>query len=168
MCLCTCSQCNFPVHIITPDNAKDAPDNFLGFPITTIPGYSFSLYKAVTLSFGSSEIGKVIQSFKPDILHVTTPGTLIFRTAFAARKHKIPLVMSYHTHLVHYARTYLPVPGSAWLAQTLVRSMHNLADITLVTSPEMQNELVNIGVRRSAVWDKGVNTEVAITFCIDV
>ena len=148
------------MHIITPDNSKDPPDNYLGFPITTIPGYALAFYKAVTLSFGSSKIGDVIKSFKPDILHVTTPGTLLFRTAFAARKYKIPLVMSYHTHLVHYAHTYWPVPGSTWLAKSLIRAVHNLADLTLVTSPEMQSELISIGVRRSAVWDKGVNTEV--------
>ena len=148
------------VHIIVPDNSKNPPSEYMGFPVTTIPGYPLIWYKAVTLSFGNKQIGEVIEKFKPDVIHVTTPGTLVFRTAYVARKFKIPLVMSYHTHLPAYAKRYFPVPGSVTLANNLVKWMHNIADLTLATSPELKRELENIGVKRVAVWEKGVNTQV--------
>jgi sulfoquinovosyltransferase len=154
------NYCSYSVHIIVPDNSKSPPTEYMGFPVTTIPGYSLIWYKAVTLSFGNKQIGQVIENFKPDVIHVTTPGTLVFRTAYAARKYKIPLVMSYHTHLPAYAKRYFPVPGSVALANNLVKWMHNIADLTLATSPELKKELEKIGVKRVAVWEKGVNTQV--------
>ena len=44
------------VSIITPDDSPDAPSNFLGFPITTIRGFRFPLYKQIYLSWGISPV----------------------------------------------------------------------------------------------------------------
>lgn len=145
---------------MAPDLTEHPPTDYLGFPITTIPGYRLAFYKAVTLSFGDRKIRDVMESFKPDLVHVSTPGTVVVRTISAARKMNVPIVMSYHTHLPAYAKKYLPVPGSVSLAHFLVRSVHQFADLTLVTSPELKAELQGFGVKRVAVWEKGVNTEV--------
>ena len=148
------------VRIMTPDVSKNPPTEFCGFPINTMPGFRLPMYKDVVLSFGSEQICETIESFKPDLVHVSTPGTLVYRTIAATRKMNVPLVMSYHTHLPAYAKRYLPFPGISTLAGWLVRLTHSYADLTLVTSPELKKELDDIGVRRTAVWEKGVNTEV--------
>lgn len=145
---------------MTPDVSQDHPTEFCGFPITTLPGFRLPMYKPVVLSLGSKTICETIEIFKPDIVHVSTPGTLVYRTISAARKKNVPLVMSYHTHLPAYAKRYVPLPGISKLAEWLVRLTHSYADLTLVTSPELKKELDGIGVRRTAVWEKGVNTEV--------
>ena len=44
------------VSIITPDDSPDAPSDFLGFPITTIRGFRFPLYKQIYLSWGISPV----------------------------------------------------------------------------------------------------------------
>lgn len=139
-------------------NEKD----FSGFPITHIPGFSLPLYRDVVLSFGrSKKINEEIQSFKPDVIHVSTPGTLVYRTIAAAKKENVPLVMSYHTHLPAYARKFIPIPGISKLAEFVVRRTHSNADLTLLTSPELKKEMDSIGVARTAVWEKGVNTQVS-------
>jgi hypothetical protein len=49
--------------------------------------------------------------------------------------------MSYHTHLPLYAKIYLPVPGSVALADFLLHTVLNRADLTLVTSPQLKEQV---------------------------
>ena len=116
----------------------------------------------MVLSFGNRRIREEIRSFKPDVVHVSTPGTLVYRTIAAAKKENVPIVMSYHTHLPAYARRFIPIPGISKLAELVVRRTHSKAVLTLLTSPELKKEMDCIGVPRTAVWDKGVNTEVCV------
>ena len=72
----------------------------------------------------------------------------------------IPLVMSYHTHLPSYAINYLGfIPGIEKLAWELLRFAHTRADLTLVTSPQIKEELMENGIPRVDVWRKGIDTE---------
>ena len=52
--------------------------------------------------------------------------------------------MSYHTHLPLYAKIYLPVPGSVALANFLLSTILNIADLTLVTSPQLKQQVITI------------------------
>jgi hypothetical protein len=56
----------------------------------------------------------------------------------------IPLLMSYHTHLPMYAKIYLPVPGSVALANFLLNTVLNHADLTLVTSPQLKEQVISL------------------------
>jgi len=69
-------------------------------------------------------------------------------------------VMSYHTNLPLYVRNYFThIPWLEHLAWWLIRLAHYFADLTLVTSPQMKDELEVHGIRRVDVWLKGINTE---------
>jgi len=46
------------------------------------------------------------------------------------------------------------------IAEFLVRSVHSFADMTLVTSPQLKEEVEAIGIERVDVWQKGINVEV--------
>jgi sulfoquinovosyltransferase len=59
-----------------------------------------------------------------------------------------------------YARAYVGLPGAEALANFLVKTIHNFADLTLVTSPQLKQQLEAIGVRRVDIWQKGINREV--------
>jgi sulfoquinovosyltransferase len=48
--------------------------------------------------------GCVCQVFRPSVLHVASPGFFAIISTLYARLLKIPLVLSYHTHLPIYAR----------------------------------------------------------------
>lgn len=73
---------------------------------------------------------------------------------------RIPLVMSYHTHLPSYAVNYLGfIPGVERFAWESLRWAHERADLTLVTSPQMKEELTAQGIPRVDVWRKGIDTE---------
>lgn len=45
-------------------------------------------------------------------------------------------------------------------AWALIRLVHHAADLTLVTSPQMKDEMEANGIPRVEVWRKGVDTEV--------
>lgn len=151
------------VHIITVDSDPSAPTEFMGFNITNLSGLKFPYYQSVQVSFDlAAKTRDVIREFKPDIMHVSTPGFLVFRAYKCAREFNIPLVLSYHTHLPVYAETYckigkMQIPGAVWLAGHLIRKCHSKADLTLVTSSQLKQDLETIGVRRIQVWQKGID-----------
>ena len=148
------------VYIITPDDSKDPPKEFLGFQINSPKGWRFPLYPDVVLSFDFRGLtAELVEKYKPDIIHVTSPGALLFSAVFASRKFKIPLVMSYHTNFPSYAKSYVKLPGSVKVAEFLTKLLHSQADLTLVTSSQLKKELLEIGVPRVDVWQKGIDVD---------
>uniref|UniRef100_A0A7S3NPD0 Glycosyltransferase subfamily 4-like N-terminal domain-containing protein n=1 Tax=Aureoumbra lagunensis TaxID=44058 RepID=A0A7S3NPD0_9STRA len=149
------------VHIATPDDKLEAPNEFMGFPVKTLRGQRFPLYPEVLLSLDSrGEARKMVQQFKPDIIHVSSPGFLAMSAALYAKALNIPLVMSYHTHLPVYAERYMGyiplIRKSSW---QYIKMLHSFADLTLVTSPQVMEEFREQGIRRVAVWRKGVDVD---------
>ena len=103
----------------------------------------------------------LIDKMRPDIMHVTSPGFLVLPSLFYARFFRIPLLFSYHTHLPLYGRTYLGwIPGVEAMSYALLRYAHNKADLTLCTSPQMEQQLTENGIERVDVWRKGIDVEV--------
>jgi sulfoquinovosyltransferase len=150
------------VSIVTTDDVKDAPTKHLGYEIQNTKGFRFPLYNQIVLTFDLELKGmQMIRKLKPDVIHCTSPGFITFAALIYARMFRIPLLMSYHTHLPIYARDYLWfLPGSVHWAWAMLRLVHNRADLTLVTSPQMKEELTEHGVQRVEVWRKGIDTEV--------
>uniref|UniRef100_A0A7S2CA78 Glycosyltransferase subfamily 4-like N-terminal domain-containing protein n=1 Tax=Florenciella parvula TaxID=236787 RepID=A0A7S2CA78_9STRA len=148
------------VEVVTPDESEVAPKKKFGFRINTIEGFQFPLYKQICLSFDwKMRAYSAMKRFKPELIHVSTPSMLVFNCLMYTNRHKIPLVMSYHTHFPVYAKKYMGwIPGIEHAAWLLLRLVHNRADLTLVTSPQMQQELQENGVKRVEVWRKGIDT----------
>ena len=85
---------------------------------------------------------------------------MVMAALFYSRVMRIPLVVSYHTHLPSYGKNYLGfIPGIEEFAWFLLRFVHCRADLTLVTSPQMRDELTSNGIPRVDVWRKGIDTE---------
>lgn len=82
---------------------------------------------------------------------------MVYAAIFYARVMRIPLLMSYHTHLPTYAANYLPMFPQK-LVWWLLQWVHSRADLTLCTSPQMQEELTANGLPRVEVWRKGIDT----------
>lgn len=153
------------VDILTVDSktpAKKLPKEFEGFRIKHTQGFTFPLYNHISLTLDLPEMkgARMLEKLKPDLIHVTSPGFLLFAAIFYARVLCIPLVMSYHTHLPTYGKNYLSfMPGIEHVCWELLRWAHARADLTLVTSPQMQAELMENGIARVDVWRKGIDTE---------
>lgn len=152
------------VDILTTDAKtpkEDLPREAFGYPIEHTQGFTFPLYNHISLTFDLPELkgAKMMERRRPDLLHVTSPGFLLFAGLFYARVLRIPLLLSYHTDLVVYSRQYLKfLPGHEEFSWALVRFAHNRADLTLVTSPQVKARMEAHGVERVEVWRKGIDT----------
>jgi len=151
--------------VITPDDSPERPSNFLGIPITYVPGFRLFLYNSVqlTVDFGL-QAWRRLQAFRPDLIHVATPGFFVLPAILYARLLNRPLVVSYHTHLSVYADRYVKVPGlrqfCVALTNLVIPAVLNFADLTLATSPQLQEQLRALGCQRVEVWRKGIDTDV--------
>lgn len=93
------------VQVMTTDDVPDAPTKFLDFPVRYTPGFRFPLYKHICLTFDVKMAAyHFLKAFRPQIMHVATPGFFCFAAIIYARLLRIPLIFSYHTHLPIYAR----------------------------------------------------------------
>lgn len=119
------------VDILTVDSktpVKDLPRQYKGFPVHHTLGFTFPLYNHISLTFDLPEMkgARIIENFKPDLIHVTSPGFLLFAALFYARVMKIPLVMSYHTHLPTYGTLHSGAPSATILETVCLTYTQNL------------------------------------------
>lgn len=167
-------KANDDVVIISPDRTTynkppeiTPPKEFLGYKIISPRGWEFPFYKQVTLTYDFKfNIPKVLKSFKPDLIHATTPSSVVIPAVIWSRLMNVPLVISYHTDLAGYANTsYIPRVArkySVKLAYFLIRFFHKYADLALCTSPQLKEQMQWLGLTRVDVWQKGINTEVCV------
>ncbi|MDY7003886.1 MAG: glycosyltransferase family 1 protein [Cyanobacteriota bacterium] len=131
---------------------------YQGATICGIEGFPLPLYPELKLAIPTPTIGKQLELFQPDIVHVANPAVLGLGGLYYAKKLNIPLVASYHTHLPQYLHHYGlgMLEGLLW---ELLKSGHNQADLNLCTSTAMVEELSNHGIERVDLWQRGVDTE---------
>ena len=158
----------YHVELITAEVVDpEPPDQWRGVPVHHTHGFRLPHYPTLTISFDwTFQVLRLVAQQRPDILHVTTPGLFMFGALLCSRIFQIPLVMSYHTHLPVYVRTYLPSylsPLAEWCLWLLNRLVHACADLVVVTSPQIRDEFHQhgiFGINNSLVqvWPKGVDT----------
>jgi glycosyltransferase involved in cell wall biosynthesis len=85
-----------------------------------------------------------------DVIHVQTPFAAHYAGVGAARRHRLPIVATYHTHFEEYIQHYLPLLPRPWLqrfARRLARHQCDQLDAVIVPSPAMRDTLTEYGVK---------------------
>jgi glycosyltransferase involved in cell wall biosynthesis len=143
------------VLIFCPDGGMD---EYCGAEICGLSGVPLPLYPELKLAWPRPAIGRKLQEFNPDLIHVVNPAVLGLSGVYYAQKWDIPLLASYHTHLPKYLKSYKlgALEGTLW---SLLRQVHNRAQLNLCTSTAMVTELKNHGIERVDLWQRGVDTE---------
>jgi glycosyltransferase involved in cell wall biosynthesis len=131
---------------------------YRGAKIHGVSGIPLPLYPELKLAFPRPSVGLALERFKPDVIHVVNPAVLGLGGIYYAKKWDIPLVASYHTHLPQYLPHYGlgALEGVLW---ELLKLVHNQAALNLCTSTAMVDELVNHGIERVDLWQRGVDTD---------
>ncbi|BAQ61179.1 glycosyltransferase [Geminocystis sp. NIES-3708] len=131
---------------------------YKGAKINGIKGIPLPLYPELKLAIPNPSINFALQRFKPDLIHVVNPAVLGIGGIYYAKKLDIPLIASYHTHLPQYLHHYNlgALEGILW---ELLKLAHNQAQLNLCTSTAMVDELVNHGIEKVDLWQKGVDTD---------
>ncbi|XP_058212953.1 sulfoquinovosyl transferase SQD2-like isoform X2 [Rhododendron vialii] len=141
---------------------EGVPREFLGAKVIGSQSFPCPFYQNVPLSLAlSPRIISEVAQFKPDIIHSTSPGIMVFGALIIAKLLCVPLVLSYHTHLP----VYIPRYTSAWLVKPMwgvIKFLHGGADLTLVPSAALAKELEDARVTEAnkiRVWNKGVDSK---------
>ncbi len=137
---------------------EGAPDTYMGARVVGVPAMPLPLYPELKLALPRPAVAEALDRFQPDLVHVVNPAVLGLGGIWLAKTKAYPLVASYHTHLPKYLEHY----GMGMLEPLLwelLKAAHNQARLNLCTSTAMVQELSGKGIQHTALWQRGVDTE---------
>ena len=143
------------VLVISPDGGIK---EYKGAKVYGVSGIPLPLYPELKLAIPRPTLKIVLEKFRPNLIHVVNPAVLGLGGIYYAKVLNIPLVASYHTHLPQYLHHYGlgALEGLLW---ELLKLGHNQAQLNLCTSTAMVETLVDHGIERVDLWQRGVDTE---------
>ena len=126
------------------------PDRFVTLPCPTYPDIRLSL-------FTRPRLGRMIEAFAPDALHIATEGPLGQAARKWALRRGCAFTTAFHTRFPEYvqARTGLPTgPLYAWL-----RRFHGAGQGMMVATASLRQEMARRGFRHIRPWSRGVDLD---------
>ncbi len=108
--------------------------------VVNVLGFKLPFYSSPTLLLSLGLSVRVLYHLvtsRPSIIHVSSPGLLVFAATLYAKLLRIPLVVSYHTHIPEYIPKYTwkELVHPMW---SIIRWCTRASDLTLVTSAAMK------------------------------
>lgn len=137
----------------------DPPENYAGHRVVSVPALPFKpWYPELFLGLPRPRLGRELDAFAPDVVHVVNPVVLGLWGTALARQRNLPLLASYHTDITQYAR-HLKLPILQRPSRRFLRDVHNQAHVNLCTSEPMVRSARGLGINRVRLWPKAVDTE---------
>ncbi|WP_462419817.1 glycosyltransferase family 4 protein [Salinicoccus sp. Marseille-QA3877] len=144
------------VLVIAPDLGVT---EYKGAKVIGVKPITFPFYRYRKWGFPSRKVYHELKKFEPDVIHAVNPLLMATSAVKAAQKLDLPLVSSYHTHLPKYLDFYKIYKPAKPLLWWYIRRQHKNADINLVTSETIKEELNTEGIERLSVIPRGVDVE---------
>lgn len=144
------------VEIIAPSpSPRETPDGVRVHSVRSfsVPGMGIDVGYACT-----STIRDILRHVRPDVVHLASPLVLGYQALRAATMECIPTVAVFQTDISGFARHYR-LTGLGGLSDAVLRRIHAEADLTLVPSTASREYLQTLGVRRLAIWGRGVDAD---------
>lgn len=137
----------------------DPPESYAGHRVIRVPALPFRpWYPELFLGLPRPRLGRELDRFHPDIVHVVNPVVLGLWGTALAKQRNLPLLASYHTDITQYAR-HLKLPMLQEPSRRFLRDVHNQAHVNLCTSVPMVNSARGLGIQRVRLWPKAVDTD---------
>lgn len=143
------------------------PDRISGFKCLHVSSLGIpgnKTYRLATPMFQKAELDREINSFYPDIIHISTPSLLGNYALKTAKRLGIPVVSIYHTNFVSYIDYYIKnfpflIEFTKDRAKNILKSFYNQCDTIYVPSTTMMDELSDFGVAPEAMklWQRGID-----------
>ena len=125
-----------------------SPDRFPSMPCPTYPKIRLALA-------GTVKIGRKIEAFAPEALHIATEGPLGWAARRWAKGRGLPFTTAFHTHFPEYVRRRTGLsPAFSW---KLMRRFHAPANRVLCATASLANELAARGIAHTHRWGRGVD-----------
>lgn len=151
------------VHLIRPRQTADEQNGDTLAPEPTLiqhclPGMRIPWYPDLRLGFPARRrLRQLWMEARPDVVHVVTEGPLGWSAVAVANQLGLPLSSSFHTNFHRYSRYY----GLGWMSYAIaayLKRLHNRAQITLVPTAALRDQLAQQGYRGVRVMARGVDT----------
>ncbi|MBH5321376.1 glycosyltransferase family 4 protein [Aurantiacibacter sediminis] len=128
-----------------------SPGDFRSIPAPSYPEIRLALT-------GKHGVGKRLERFAPDSIHIATEGPLGSAARRWCIKRGIPFTTAYHTQFPEYLsrRTGLPA-GLFW---PVIRRFHRPAERIMVATQSVREELRAHGLTQLHHWSRGVDISV--------
>jgi glycosyltransferase involved in cell wall biosynthesis len=125
------------------------PEGFRAVPMPTYPEIKLAL-------FAKRAVGRVIDQFKPDRIHISTEGPLGLAMRRCCLQRNLAFTTSFHTRFPEYihARFGLP-PGLSYAG---LKWFHGPASTVMVATRTLEQDLKKKGFRNLRLWSRGVDT----------
>lgn len=126
------------------------PDGFRTIPMPTYPEIRLAL-------FARRAVGRVIDAFKPDVIHIATEGPLGLATRRNCMRRGFSFTTSFHTRFPEYIHARFGVPPS--LPYAGLRWFHGPATAVMVATRTLERDLAARGFKNLRLWSRGVDTD---------
>lgn len=121
-------------------------------------------YSIALPQFNLWKLQQTLDTFQPDVIHISTPSILGFFALRYAKSRDIPVISIYHTHFISYISYYLrniPVlikPLEFWMRKAMVR-FYNGCEKIYVPSNNILHQLNDYGIRNEKLklWQRGID-----------
>ncbi len=128
------------------------------FQEVLVKGVPIPFYSELRMGLPAKrELHRLWAKQRPDIVHIATEGPLGWSALQVARKLKLPVSTDFRTNFHAYSQHY----GIGWLSGAIrvyLKKFHNRADVTMVPTAMLQQELQAKGFERVQVVPRGVDT----------
>jgi glycosyltransferase involved in cell wall biosynthesis len=130
--------------------AMITPDQFRGVPCPTYP--------EIRLAFNAwPRVGQMLGYSQPDSIFIATEGPLGLAARQFCRSRGLKFTTNYSTKFPEYISLRFHIPEE-W-SYKYFRWFHNAADAVTVSTPSLRRDLESRGIRNTAMWSRGVDTE---------
>ncbi|MCK0471250.1 glycosyltransferase family 1 protein [Halalkalibacter sp. APA_J-10(15)] len=144
-----------PYQLFVPESIEK--ENPFASNIHAFTSFPFFLYPECRLAVPNIiKLRQRLETFKPDLIHITTPFNIGLTGLYYGKKYHIPMVGSYHTHFDHYLRYYKLLFMSDMLWK-YVKWFYSGFEKTFVPSLETKEHLLNKGFNSVDLWKRGVD-----------
>lgn len=125
------------------------PDKFRTVEMPGYPGLRLALPYP-------GKIARLIETARPDSIHIATEGPIGLLVRRYCRKHGLPFTTSFHTRFPEYVSARSSIP-EAWVWRVL-RAFHRPSQAVMAATPALAAELRQRGFRNVVLWSRGVDT----------
>jgi glycosyltransferase involved in cell wall biosynthesis len=143
--------------IVAPD-LGNVPPYYNRTRIITPYSIRLKFYDELATGTPTPNVWWHMRRFKPDLAHLFHPAVIGTTGLLLAKAFRIPIVTSFHVDLAAMAR-YVGIPYLAPIADFGLWLAFKGADYTLAPSRPVQERLLNMGVRKVALWGRGVDSD---------
>lgn len=143
------------VAIWSPDIS---PQEDASLRVHKVPAIPIPLYPDYKLGFYLARTERELDSFAPDIVHISTPDIVGNRFLRYARHRGIPVGSAYHTDFPSYLSYYRLGFAEKKVWDFLVK-FYNDCDVVLAPNVSVSEKLVSKGIRNVELWSRGIDKD---------